>query len=266
MKVDTPLRDGMWSELIDRDLNLLIEGKPPFNEDLAPLESFVVSLCEFADVPVSPEFVRDHAAKAAANMQLVKSANANSRLTGSRRLAFALRRRVGAAATSLMMIVGMTGVAWAADSAVPGDWNYGIDRALEAIGIGAGGAEERLTELTLLSGEKNSGRSESAPGPASANSQDQPAGSAGAAGPTNAAATVAEITAGSEQANETRAAVSTLLDHLAGGIDGQMGADYAKQFRPENVIPGSQRPEDASGAQNRPENAAKPAETGKPGS
>jgi hypothetical protein len=38
----------------------------------------------------------------------------------------------------------MSGVAVAANRAAPGDALYGIDRALEKIGIGAGGAQERL--------------------------------------------------------------------------------------------------------------------------
>ena len=99
-------------------------------------------------------------------------------------------------------------------------------------------------------------------------SQDGSGVASDVAGLTRAAATVAEITAGSEQANEARAAVSRLLAYLAstGEIDGQIVADYAKQFRPEHVIPGSQRSEEAPGAENRPENAGKPAETGKPGS
>lgn len=268
MRSETALRDGMWNDLIDRDLNLLIERKPPFNEDLALLESFVISLTDFADVPVSPEFVEYHVSEAATRVQSVNSPTIPSSLPRSRRLMFRLKRRVTAAATSLMMVVGMTGVAWAADSAVPGDWNYGIDRALEAIGIGAGGAEERLTELALSAGEENPGRSESGPGPASAISQDESAAGADVAGLTKAAATVAEITTGSEQANETRAAVSTLLAYLAstGEIDSQMVADYAKQFRSENEIPGSQRPSEAPGAEKRPENDGPPAESGKPGS
>ena len=57
MRSETALRDDMWNELIDRDLNLLIDGKPPFNEDLAPLESFVISLADFAEVPVKPELI-----------------------------------------------------------------------------------------------------------------------------------------------------------------------------------------------------------------
>ncbi len=257
MRSETALRDGMWNELIDRDLNLLIDGKAPLNEDLAPLESFVISLAGFAEVPVKPEFVEYHASEAANRVQPGDNETIASRRPRSRILMFTLKRRVTAAATSLMMVVGMTGVAWAADSAVPGDWNYGINSALEAIGIGAGGAEERLTVLAVSGGEENAGRSESASGPDSANSQDESAAGADVTGLTNAAATVAEITAGSGQANETRTAVSTLLAYLAstGEIGGQIVADYAKQLRPENVIPGSQRPEEAPGAENRPENA-----------
>ena len=41
----------------------------------------------------------------------------------------------------------------AADGAVPGDALYGIDRALEKIGIGAGHAEERLEEARKLLSE-----------------------------------------------------------------------------------------------------------------
>jgi hypothetical protein len=44
-------------------------------------------------------------------------------------------------------------MAWAADGAVPGDWYYGLDRALESVGIGAGGAAERLQEVAALQEE-----------------------------------------------------------------------------------------------------------------
>jgi hypothetical protein len=48
------------------------------------------------------------------------------------------------------MVPAMTGVALAADSAIPGDALYGLDRALEAVGIGAGSTEERLDEAEML--------------------------------------------------------------------------------------------------------------------
>jgi hypothetical protein len=50
--------------------------------------------------------------------------------------------------------LGVTGMAWAADSAVPGDWNYGLDRALESIGIGAGGSTERFVEQISLTADE----------------------------------------------------------------------------------------------------------------
>ena len=247
MRSETELRDGMWNDLIDRDLNLLIDGKPPFNDDLAPLESFVITLTDFAEVPVPPEFIEYHASEAATRIQPGYNPTIPSPLPRRRKLMFTLKRRVAAAATSLMMIIGMTGVAWAADSAVPGDWNYGIDRALEAIGIGNGGADERLTELAISNGEENPGRSQSPWSKDSVISDDESsAASDEPGGLANAAATVSKITPGSENANQTRVAVSTLLAYLAstGEIDGQTVADYAKQIRPEN--------------------AGKPAETGKP--
>ena len=143
MRSGTAFRQGMSSDLVDRDLDLVIDGIQPFNDDLAPLESFVNSLGSFADIAPSPEFLEYHAAEAAATAQTPPAAPVG---TGGRRPGFGLRRRGLAGATSLMMILGMTGVAWASDSAVPGDWNYGIDRALESMGIGAGGAEERIQD------------------------------------------------------------------------------------------------------------------------
>jgi hypothetical protein len=49
-----------------------------------------------------------------------------------------------------MMVVGFASVAVAADGASPGDPLYGLDRALEQFGIGAGGLDERLTEVAHL--------------------------------------------------------------------------------------------------------------------
>jgi hypothetical protein len=48
------------------------------------------------------------------------------------------------------LVVALGGVALAADSAAPGDPMYPIDRALESLGIGAGGVEERIAEFDDL--------------------------------------------------------------------------------------------------------------------
>ena len=59
--------------------------------------------------------------------------------------------RVCIAGVALTVFVTMSGgLAYAANGAKPGDLLYGLDRALEAIGIGDGGADERLAESLAL--------------------------------------------------------------------------------------------------------------------
>jgi hypothetical protein len=60
------------------------------------------------------------------------------------------RRLVAALAVAGVMVVGGAGMASAADSANPGDALYSLDRALENIGIGDGGADERYDEAADL--------------------------------------------------------------------------------------------------------------------
>ena len=55
-----------------------------------------------------------------------------------------------ALATVVVLLAGFSGVAYAADGAAPGDTLYGLDCALEHVGIGDGGLQERLTEATHL--------------------------------------------------------------------------------------------------------------------
>lgn len=60
------------------------------------------------------------------------------------------RRAAIGSVAALVLLIGMSGVAWAANSSKPGDSFYGLDRAFEAIGIGNGGPEERLSEIRAL--------------------------------------------------------------------------------------------------------------------
>jgi hypothetical protein len=59
-------------------------------------------------------------------------------------------RLAGAAAALILMLGASAGVAYAADRAAPGDALYGLDRALEDIGLGDGELQERLTEASQL--------------------------------------------------------------------------------------------------------------------
>ena len=50
----------------------------------------------------------------------------------------------------VLTVGGFGGAAYAANGAAPGDTFYGLDRALEAVGIGNGGSAERLAEVKEL--------------------------------------------------------------------------------------------------------------------
>ena len=263
MRSETALHKGMRSELIDGDLDLLIDGIQSFNDDLAPLESFVNSLASLDVTAPSAEFLEYHAAEAAAAAQTRQAAIAGTGLKPRRRLVFGLNRRVTAGATSLMMILGMTGVAWASDSAVPGDWNYAIDRALESIGIGAGGAEERLQELAAIAKSEHPRGAE----PASQTGQDPTtAPNDPVVGTENAAATIADITRGSQRANDVREAVSALVAYLSNteAAERPTISELVEQFKKAHGSSRSNRPEVNPGEQHRPEQTDKPAEPGKP--
>jgi hypothetical protein len=59
-------------------------------------------------------------------------------------------RLVGAVTAVIVVLCAFSGLAYAANGAAPGDTLYGLDRALEAVGIGDGGLQERLTEAGRL--------------------------------------------------------------------------------------------------------------------
>lgn len=142
----------VWIEMMDRDLEALIRGDKPLNADLAPLSSFLDGLERYGSSTPSREVINAHAETTGAIVRArrASSIQATGQIARTTPLSWRirLRNRTTAIATSVLMVGGMTGVAWAADHAAPGDFLYGIDRALEVVGIGAGGAEERLAELT----------------------------------------------------------------------------------------------------------------------
>lgn len=59
-------------------------------------------------------------------------------------------RRLAALAATGAIFIALSGVALASDGSAPGEPLYRLDRALEAIGIGDGGFEERVEEFNVL--------------------------------------------------------------------------------------------------------------------
>lgn len=82
---------------------------------------------------------------------LSRFAGERAAAAGGDRLARAASRVAIGAAALFMLIIGTSGLAFAANGSKPGDWLYGLDRAAEVIGIGNGGAAERVAEAQALS-------------------------------------------------------------------------------------------------------------------
>ncbi len=135
--------------------------------------------------------------------------------------------------TALVMalLVGTSGLAFAANSSAPGDALYGIDRALENIGIADGGVSERLAEAQELvdGGEPVAGLEHAAE--AYEDSGDQASASALLA----TAETLRANPNGSDNAIDVRNGVADMLEWMAttevtGRDFGQGIAERARQL------------------------------------
>jgi hypothetical protein len=131
-----------------------------------------------------------------------------------------LRTRAAAAlAAAFVTVGGLGGVAYAANGATPGDFLYGLDRALEAVGIGNGGASERIAEAIVLV-------EEGATGHGLAHAAKVVPDEAG-----NAAVLTAADAVGPDVDTEVYDEVLALLTYLSdnvGHIDGPTVAEYAR--------------------------------------
>ena len=236
-----------WNTLFERDLDALIRGDVPLNDDLHPLLAFLDRLEQFGNANLDPEVIRSHAENSGAQVRARRSNTSTPPVAtaSERRLPWRarLRNRATALATTVLMVGGMTGVAWAADGAAPGDLLYGIDRALEAVGIGAGGSAERLEELEARGIEAEPQHGGHDPAVAAIDHRDQ---------------------IGNEKVPAGAAAIHSYLE-TAEGTDGLTVAEIAKQVaernRADKEIPAhAGKPEEAG----KPENPGKPTTPGRP--
>jgi len=136
----------------EQEIELLLTGSPVRNGAYSDLAAIVEEMRAY-ETYVPSDHVVDRVAAEAATLALAGRASGGTGAKVSptpRGRLLALSPRVAVAALSVVMAVGMTGVAAAADSAAPGDPLYGLDRAMETIGVGAGGAAERLEEADQL--------------------------------------------------------------------------------------------------------------------
>jgi hypothetical protein len=147
--------DDMHASWSPGDTENVLRGHRPQSADAAHLESAIAALRSRAHGTVDDSAV---AAMASLLAEAALEPTRATRVPASRlarpRSATPWRRRasiVGLAA--LLASAGLAGTAAAADGAAPGDALYGIDRALEVVGIDNGGSTERLVEADQLAGE-----------------------------------------------------------------------------------------------------------------
>lgn len=162
-----------------------------------------------------------------------------------------VRRRIATVGTSLALALGSTaGVAVAANQAVPGDQLYGIDQAMERVGLGAGGSAERLGEALELvqRGDLAEGLQHAAENVTGVSADSNAA---------QALSDAAERIAAERgvASDEVRAQVAALLQYLAdnaGEVDGQVVSQLARDIgnRPdtppgqtEGAVPPGQDPD-----------------------
>ena len=220
---------------IEREVERLLSGETPEDEELAGLAPFVKILRAEGDhVPSDADTVR-HAARAA---EIVRSKRAglSDRVDPGRdpakrkgREAMRLRPKIAAALVVALLLSGMTGVVYAADRAVPGDTLYGLDRALENVGVNDGGAAERLAEVREL---VENGRPEAAldhAGEALAEAESEGAAATeleqARAALQAAGGAISDIEEGGEHAREVRTGVSTLLKYMSENLGEGVGDD-----------------------------------------
>ena len=147
-------RDGDYSDemftkrLSDEDVEAVLSGHALDDPELAEIARVLSALDPARFAEATGEKAAAFARKASAVARTGEPAKLAA--TARFRRGLSLTPRLAPAAVAALFLFAMSGVAVASNSAVPGDALYGIDRALERIGIGNGGADERLEEASIL--------------------------------------------------------------------------------------------------------------------
>lgn len=272
--------DEMPKRLSDRDAELILMGQEPEDAGLARLGMALRTLHSQDFASPSEESVARFAAEAAmvarqsrSDVTVPTSQVARNRLRD--RLS-AVQAKIAVAALSLLVVVGVAGVATASDRAAPGHVLYGIDRALESIGINDGGTGERIGEARQLAtaGEFRLAIDHVASAMEDGVTRDGPGEATEAL---RRAASKVESGDTETSSDEVRAAVATMLDEMAnlwddpeldGAEFGQRVAEMARSIgRGDN--PGEnesdlEQPGDAGPPQDVPEGDGPPDQAGPP--
>ena len=149
------------TKVLDREIELLLAGRPIDGgrlSGLAPVMEMIRS--QWTPTPSESE-IAHFASSAGSAVKVTQSAATAVTTLQPRRVRRqnGLSPRLATVGLAVLLMSGTAGMALAANSAVPGDGLYGLDRAFERVGIGSGATDERLEEAVVMAAQ---GRSDEA--------------------------------------------------------------------------------------------------------
>lgn len=151
--------DMRRTRVSDREIELLLSGELSASEHWSNLIPLVDAMrSQWSYEPSEPD-VQRFAASAASVVQSLPTIPTTSGAGDRRWQRRGLTPRLATIAMSIALMSATAGIAFAANGAVPGDALYGLDLALEQVGVGAGSSQERLNEAVTIAAE---GRSDEA--------------------------------------------------------------------------------------------------------
>jgi hypothetical protein len=236
--------------LSDSQAEALLAGSIGSDGDLESIAGVLAAARDLAQPDSEADFSALFAVAARESRMTPIERFANEQFTALTGRRPQLVQRVAIASAALLVFVAMSsGLAYAADGAKPGDLLYGLDRALETVGVDNGGATERLAEVEALiaTGAVADGLRH-----ASAVLDGQPdSGEARAALSAAAARFEDAADSPSSQAAQVSALITYLHDALAssdGVVDGQMVAGMARDLGRSQADPAGRPAEPGSQA------------------
>ncbi|MGF1616372.1 MAG: hypothetical protein ACFCU2_00990, partial [Acidimicrobiia bacterium] len=137
-------------QFADEEIDRLLSSQIAFDPELADLARFLTELRSEHIIEPSPAEVERLARSTAAVVRSrlapvrpsPRSQRPRSRLTAL--------KTYSTTATAMLALVVFSGLGLAANASVPGDFLYGLDLAMERVGIGAGSLQERISEAQVL--------------------------------------------------------------------------------------------------------------------